>query len=231
MKHKAILFDIDDTLYDSTRQSTLARKNAIEAMIEAGLDVNKKKAEETLAKVIREYGSNYSNHFNKLLKKLGKKPNQRIIAAGIVAYHNTKFTYLHPFEDTLPTLLKLRDMGYKLGVITDGKSMKQWEKLIRLGLQHFFDTVVISEEVGVEKPEKKIFAVACNKLALKPQNCVYVGNHLGKDIAGANNAGMTSVRIMKGKHSETKPKTKTEIPNFEITKLGDLTKLIKNGKI
>ncbi|RLI19572.1 haloacid dehalogenase, partial [Candidatus Bathyarchaeota archaeon] len=103
----------------------------------------------------------------------------------------------------------------------------QWEKIIRLGLHHFFDIVVISEEVGSEKPDTKIFEVALKKLNIEPYEAVYVGDNLETDILGANKAGMISIRILKGKHKEGKPAGKMMKPRYSIKKLSDLLSILK----
>ena len=111
MNHDAIIFDIDDTLYNSTRLSITARGNAIEAMIDAGLPVDRETGTELLAGVIQRLGANSNRHFDELLEAVGVPPNARLIAAGIVAYHNTKPVYLRPFEETIPTLLRVPSGG------------------------------------------------------------------------------------------------------------------------
>jgi len=226
-KIKALFFDIDDTLYDSTLQASLARKNAIKAMIEAGLDVNEEKAMNSLQEIVKKFGSNYSYHFDELLKESGYDPNPRIVAAGVVAYHTTKIAYLVPFPDTIPTLLRLRDLDYKLGIITDGISVKQWEKLIRLGLQHFFHSVIISSDVRREKPDPELFKIAVKNLGCKPEETLVVGDRLDKDISGANKAGMVTVQIIKGKYRERKPRDEFEEPDYIISNLANILDILK----
>ncbi|RLI92324.1 MAG: haloacid dehalogenase [Candidatus Altiarchaeales archaeon] len=226
-KIRALFFDIDDTLYDSTLQANLARESAIKAMIEAGLDVNEEKAMSSLREIVRKFGSNYSYHFDELLKKFGYDPNPRIVAAGVVAYHTTKIAYLVPFPDTIPTLLRLRDLGYRLGIITDGISVKQWEKLIRLGLQHFFHSVTISSDVGREKPDPEIFKIAIKNAGCKPKEAIMVGDRPDRDISGANKVGMVTVQIAKGKYRWVKPRDESEKPDYTISTLADILDILK----
>lgn len=222
MKIKAIFFDIDDTLYDSSLQSDFARRNATKAMMEAGLNIAEDEGVKALENTVQKFGSNYEYHFNELLKKFGYESNPRIIAAGIVAYHTTKIAYLVPFPDTIPTLLRLRDSGYKLGIITDGRAIKQWEKLIRLGLQHFFHVVVISEEANRDKSGKGIFELAARRIGCKPVETLMVGDRIDKDISGAKKAGMTAVQILGGKHINQHPKNSYEEPDYVIQNLSDV---------
>ena len=227
-KIKAVFFDIDDTLYDSTLQAEMVRKNAIKAMIEAGLEIKEEEGLGVLNDIVKKFGSNYQNHFNELLKEFGYDENPRIIAAGIVAYHTTKSAYLVPFPDTVPTLLKLRDLGYRLGVITDGVAVKQWEKLIRLGLQHFFHTVIISGEIKREKPDVVVFNLAAKKVGCLPKEVVMVGDRLDRDILGANKAGMTTVQMVKGKYRSQTPERNGDNPDYVISGLKEILRILEN---
>lgn len=229
-KVKALFFDIDDTLYDSTLQAEMVRRNAIKAMIEAGLNIDEEKCLDALKDIVKKFGSNYQHHFNELLKKFDYDENPRIIAAGIVAYHTTKLAYLVPFADTIPTLLALRERGYKLGIITDGIAVKQWEKLIRLGLQHFFHAVIISEEIKKEKSDPEMFKLAAKKINCNTNEVVMVGDRLNKDILGANKAGMITVQIMKGKYKDQKPESKEEEPDYIISSLREILKVLETRK-
>lgn len=225
-KIKAVFFDIDDTLYDSTLQSDAARRNAVKAMVEAGLDVDEEYGLRMLHTIVERFGSNYEYHFNELLKKLQRGHNPRIIAAGVIAYHTTKIAYLVPHPDTIPTLLKIRDSGYRIGVITDGRAVKQWEKLVRLGLQHFFHTVVISDETSPHKPDSKLFKKALMEAKVKANEAMMVGDRLDKDILGGNKAGMTTVQILKGKHAGEKPKNTLEEPAYVVSNLRDILRIL-----
>lgn len=224
---KAVLFDIDDTLFDSGTLAKMARMNAIKAMIECGLPIkNVQKGYSLLMKIVEKYGSNYDEHFDRLLETLGCTRDPKIIAAGIIAYHDTKLGYIKPNLDVIPTLIALRDEGCKLGIVSNGRSVKQWEKLIRLGLHHFFDAVIISEDVGSEKPQSKIFRVALEELGVKPEETIYVGDDPETDVLGANKAGLISIRMIKQKHEEP-ILNKDMQPKFTITKISELLSIFE----
>ena len=225
-KIKAVFFDVDDTLYDSTLQAETARKNAIKAMIGAGLNLSEQEAMKSLKRIVKKFGSNYPRHFHELLKESGHDNNPHIIAAGLVAYHNTKLTYLVPFRDTVPTLLSLRDRNYKLGVITNGLAVKQWEKLIRLGVQHVFDVVIISKETGLKKPDPEIFRLALKEIGCKPGEAAMLGDRVDRDIAGANEVGMLTVQLMKGRRRNP-PKDPKEEPDYVVPDLRDILDILE----
>lgn len=192
---KAIFFDIDDTLYDTSGFAKLARKAALNMMIDAGLPLNSNEAYNLLREIISQKGSNYDKHFNLLTKTVFGEEKPLLIALGMINYHNVKFALLRPFPKTTSTLINLKSKGYSLGVISNGITIKQWEKLIRLGIHHFFDEVVTSDEVGFEKPHKRIFEVALNKIDCTPKQAVMIGNKFSEDIMGALNAGMSAILV------------------------------------
>jgi putative hydrolase of the HAD superfamily len=227
---KAIFFDIDDTLYDSTKLTTMARQNSIRAMIDSGLpEKDEKKIYNLLNEIIKKHGSNYGKHYDRLLEELGLAPDPKIIAAGVVAYEHTKDGYLRPYPGVIPTLLKLKEK-YMLGIISNGLAIKQWEKLIGLGIHHLFDVVATSEEQGVEKPQKEIFLFAVEKLGISPVDCMIVGDRLDTDILGGNIAGMKTVHLKKGKYGRASPSSEGESPDLEIDEFSEITSFLEQDK-
>ncbi len=224
---KCFLFGIDDTLYDASLQKYLARMNAVRAMIEAGLPVDPETAFNTLKAVVAEYGEDYDKHFDRMLERLGLRVSSRIIAAAVAAYHDTKFAYLRPHPETVPTLIRLREQGCKIGVVSAGNPVKQWEKLIRLGLQHLFHHVVIAKEVGCETLERRVFEEALKTLNSTPEESLFVGCSPSEELAHAKTAGLLTVRVKRGAHRSEKPKAPEEIPDYEVSTLVELFNITK----
>lgn len=186
---RAILFDIDDTLFPSREFSTRARRNAIRAMIGAGMRANEQKALAAHSKIVKKYGSNFSRHFNVLASKFPCSSKERAIAAAIAAYHDTK-TSIHPFPQAHSTLRELKRRGYSLCIASEGKSLKQWDKLIRLSLDNFFARVFITS-----KKSPAFYRACAKKLHLSPKECLMAGNHPKKDFSFAQEAGMNAVLV------------------------------------
>jgi putative hydrolase of the HAD superfamily len=192
---KAVFFDIDDTLYDTSGFAKLARKAALNAMIDAGLPLSHDDAYTLLREIIKEKGSNYDRHLNVLTKRVFGEEKPLLIAIGMITYHNVKFALLRLFPETMSTLIHLKAHSYHLGVISNGLTIKQYEKLVRLGLHHFFDSVVTSQQANVEKPDIAIFEMAMEKMGCKAENSIMIGNSFSDDILGAINAGMSAVYL------------------------------------
>lgn len=120
------------------------------------------------------------------------------------------------YEDVIPCLLELSE--FRLGIISNGDKEQQILKLYKLGILDYFSTIVISSEVGIAKPDKKIFKVACEKAGVNATNCFYVGDSLKTDILPCKEIGMNAIWLNRGKE-------KTELLEIKmIYSLKDLKK-------
>lgn len=216
---KAILFDIDDTLFPSTEFSALARKNAVRAMIDAGLETSEERAHKELDAIVEKYDSNYGNHYGLLASKFKCKDKSHVIAAGIWAYHNTKAS-ISPYPNAAKTLICLREKGYLIAIASEGKAIKQWDKLIRLGIDNLFHRVFVTDS-AVGGKTSKFYSEIAKKLNLSPGSILMVGDNPKKDILPAKKAGMKTVRVAQGKHSGEK-----DIADAKISKIEEIAELL-----
>lgn len=223
---KCVTFDIEDVLYDATQQMSAARLSAVKAMIEAGLPGHVEAAYRTLEGIVSEYGLEYDNHFDKLLERLGLKWSASVVAAGVVAYRRTSPAYLKPYPDTVPSLIRLRDEKYLLGVATKGRAVKQWQKLIQLGLQHLFHAVVVSDEVSSKSVDPTVLRRLMDQLNVQPSETVYVASRLHPEISSANKVNAISVRIRRGEGRIEEPQDEEAKPKYEVSKLSEILKLV-----
>ncbi|MCB9914316.1 MAG: HAD-IA family hydrolase [Planctomycetes bacterium] len=198
-KLDAVFFDIDDTLFPTTEFARSARQNAVRAMIEAGLDLPEALVWAELEEVIAEFSSNYEHHFDHLLKRLRRPHLERlnkalVVAAGVAAYHDTKFREIAPFPDVPELLRDLKRSGVIVGIITHGLTVKQAEKLLRLRLLPHLtqEAIFISEQVGISKPNPKLYSTALATLTLAPSRVMYVGDNPIHDVAPPQSVGMVT---------------------------------------
>lgn len=96
-------------------------------------------------------------------------------------------------EDAADTLRELRRRGLKLGVVTNGGSVRQRRKLAALGLASSFDAILVSEEEGVRKPDAEIFRRALARCGVGAHEALFVGDHPVADVEGAHRAGLKAV--------------------------------------
>ena len=98
-------------------------------------------------------------------------------------------------DDAASCLTGLRANGARLGIITNGELAFQREKIERVGLTLLVDDVVASGELGIAKPDRRIFEHACARFEVRTSDAVYVGDRLETDAIGAARAGLQGVRL------------------------------------
>ena len=227
-----VFFDVDDTLYSTTAFAEEARRNAVQAMIEAGLQIDLEAGVAELGEVVVEFSSNYSGHFGRLLDRLG--PAARggrnpavLVAAGVVGYHRTK-EGLQALPDVKEALATLRRMGVRLGVISAGLQVKQAEKLVRLRLLEYFEplSIFFTDQVGVGKPNPKLFTLACHQSRVDPRRALYVGDRPTHDADPAHLAGMYTVHYTGagGKYASEAPRQPLD---HSISDMRELPRIIE----
>jgi putative hydrolase of the HAD superfamily len=95
------------------------------------------------------------------------------------------------FPDVKPCLEQLS--GIELGIISNGDSSQQRQKLIATEILDRFSVVIISEDVGISKPDEKIFLEACRIAKVSPSECWHVGDNLEADYKGSQSAGLKGI--------------------------------------
>lgn len=229
---RAIFFDIDDTLFSTDEFASTARSNSVDAMLRVGLRHDRKALLREFEEVLQEFGSNYEHHFEKLLDRLPPDSYRGInpailVAAAVVAYHETKFSQLYPFRDVKDVLEQLSTTDVIRGIITAGLKFKQAEKLIRLQLYPYLTprAIFISDQIGISKPNVKLFQRACDDLDVSPPEAMLIGDNPAHDLDPAKSIGMITVRNRRsGKYRDLEGRTK---PDYEIHHFWDLRQILE----
>lgn len=182
---KAVIFDLDNTLIDFLKMKRMSCEAAITSMIDAGLLVEKENALKILFELYDKFGMEDSKIFQKFLKKTQGKIDYKILASGIVAYRKVRSGFLEPYPHVISTLLKIKEKGKKLAIVTDAPKLKAWIRLAAMKLADFFDVVITFDDTQHHKPSSLPFEAALKRLALRPNECLMVGDWPERDIEGA----------------------------------------------
>jgi len=130
--------------------------------------------------------------------------------------------------DVMEVLATIRKGGYKTAIIANGNIIDARNIIASCGLEEYFDVIVISEELGIEKPAKAIFQSALDRLKVEAGNAVMVGNRIDADILGANRMGMKSVWFNWNDRYGEIIGSKEESPDFIIKSLSELPGLLSS---
>jgi len=216
------LFDVDDVLYDATLLKRLARENAVVAMIEAGLPADFELLLRKVDEVVEERGEDYTRHFDDAIAALGLKVDPRVIAAGVIAYHDTKRAFLRPLPRVFRTLLTLRDRGHGLALSSPGSPVKEWEKVIRLGLHHLFEAAWVGE------PDRERLRASLDELGVRGDGCVYVTAR-PEGVDSAKELGMKAVRVRRGKRASEDSSQQSDLEVVSIWEIADRAESLFRG--
>ena len=134
-------------------------------------------------------------------------------------------------EDTIPTLRKLVQDGYRLGLISNAGDDQDVQQLIRgFEISRYFDFILTSAQCSYRKPHPRIFELAIANWYFLPSETVMVGDNLDADIRGAKSAGLYAVWISRraGSSSEDQPRFE---PDASISTLSELPALLDRLQI
>jgi HAD superfamily hydrolase (TIGR01549 family) len=126
---------------------------------------------------------------------------------------------------------ELKQRGYRLALVADGPAGTFQNVLTQHGLHDAFEVMAISELVGCEKPDPRMFLHALEQLQLQPADCcrvVMVGNNLARDIKGANELGFITVWLDWAPRRAKIPADASEKPHYTIKQPLELVALLES---
>ena len=201
---RAVIFDLDNTLVDFMAMKGKAVDAAVQAMIDAGLNLGPAEARSRIDQIYQEKGIEYQTVFDSLLYDIFNKVDYKILSAGIIAYRRAREAALVPYPHVHLTLMSLLKNGLLLGVVTDAPARAAWLRLCGLGFHHIFHAVVTFDDTGVRKPRPEPFQKALELLKIPPSEALMVGDWAERDMVGAANIGMKTVFARYGDTFDTK---------------------------
>lgn len=195
---KAVIFDIDGTLYDWEASIDRALRDVLPEVPTAyrnGLTNRMRQALADYALVVRDGLVVDRKYWLLMVDPVppwrAALPDADSELAQRVAQRYQSLLDAVPFADASPALEALR-VEYALGVLSN--SPRSEETLTRLKFRHYFDAVVAASEPW-RKPHPEAFRRACRALGIAPSEAVYVGDSLSNDVEGALGAGLIPVWV------------------------------------
>jgi len=197
---KDIFFDLDHTLWDFDKNSMLAFKRVFKKFkITIEFDAFLKIYEPINIEYWKKYREDKVSKENLRRGRLIDSFNFFDLIYSTEKIDEIADAYIQelPFDNHLfegaVEILDYLILKYKLHIITNGFEEVQHKKLKNSGIDRYFSTVTTSEEVGLKKPNPKVFLTALNKANSFPTQSVMIGDSLEADILGANNIGMQTI--------------------------------------
>ncbi len=136
---------------------------------------------------------------------------------------NTFPRFALPMPGMLETLQTLQSRGFKCGIITNGQSFQQQAKIDALEIRGLFNTILVSAEVNIKKPDARIYQLALERLGVEANQAWMVGDHIVNDVLGARGAGLMGIWL----RHESRVWEAIEPSNLEIQNLPELLDLLE----
>ena len=238
MNYKLVLIDLDDTLLDYPKTEKEAFRNTFEELgffMESELGNAKK--EEIYEKIKDRYKDVNLQLWKDLEKGAVDKDRlkvvrfEKIIEEFDLKYDPYEMSELYlkklgegifPFEAT-EKLCEYLHSKYKVGIVTNGIKEVQHSRIENSTIAKYIDKIIISDEVGVNKPDKRIFEYAMNYFEIMDKSeVIMIGDSLGADIKGGQNAGIDTCWVnLRNNVNDT-----GIVPKYEVRKLEELFEIL-----
>lgn len=187
---RAVIFDLDDTLHDKTANliAMASFQYTTERLHDLGINAQQWEYDYVEINNIHipkpEAFSRLSQKFQ-LNPSLGKKLLEDFLA---------RFSVLmKPFDGVFETLEWCRAQEIKLGIVTNGADRFQRSKLQGMGFTGMFDAIITSGEIGIKKPDLRIFRTCLDRLEVEPQDVIFIGDDFEADMKPAIQLGMHTI--------------------------------------
>jgi len=197
---RAVTFDVGGTLIKPWPSvghvyAEVAKRHGLEVEAEA---LNRQFARAWAARKKFNYSlADWSELVQQTFAELSPAPPSEQLFNDIYSHFATAAPW-HLFEDVVPCLTKLKSRGLKLGIISNWDN-RLGPLLREMQIDRYFDSIVISDEVGAQKPDPKIFLAAAKQLGTPPESILHVGDSSAEDVAGARAAGLQAILLTRGK--------------------------------
>ncbi len=201
-----VLFDLDDTLHDDTAAYETAAKRVADGIAtERGIDAGR-----LFAAYVAEANGFWKKLSTEHLSTAIHDTRTQLwydalVAAGLDdlalarscadRYNAYRAEVLELSPGALELLIALRERGCKIGIVSNGFSGTHHDKIERLALRAHIDALFLADEMGMVKPDPRVFLHACAVLGAEPARTAMVGDRFDRDITGAHEAGLFTVLL------------------------------------
>lgn len=202
-----ILFDLDDTLFDHTHASRAALAQMHDVHF-PGVAFETFAHEHVRLLEIHHHrflsgeltmDQARAARMRELFSTFGQKIDNAT-ALNIGAEYRREHQNNRRLVDGARELLDALSSKSRLGIVTNNSVAEQMEKLRTLDIGRYFDTLVMSEDVGIAKPDKRIFAIALERMGAKAHETVMIGDSYTNDVIGAVDAGIAAIWFNRAQH-------------------------------
>ncbi len=202
MKHtkpnKALLFDIDNTLVDRDYAFTMYIKDFVKRHQNR---FGSNKYDSVIEEIVQIDDRGRYDRSLFIKKILNVFPGLNMTTDEFWADHKNLPDFVKNEHD-IQEMIKRLSLDFKLAIVSNGSGQMQRKKMKYAGLDSLFNEYFISGEIGIEKPDSKIFTKALDSLICLPEDAVMIGDDIDRDILGAKKIGIKTIMISSAENRE-----------------------------
>ena len=232
MKAKAVLIDLDDTLYEyapCNRVGLAAAREVLGSVFDLPAAEFRGLHDEVRGQLASELRGQAASHnralfFKRMVEEIAASPHPALsdLVRGMYdRYWAAFFERMQPQADALEVLEGLR-VSHSLVLVSNHTTLPQLGKISALGFDGLFDAVVTSEEAGAEKPAARIFEIALEQAGARAEETVMIGDDPETDIAGAAAFGMRTIQTLEFTSKGASPQA-----DRAVRALGEVLQILK----
>jgi putative hydrolase of the HAD superfamily len=201
---KAVIFDLDDTLFDHTTSATRAVRAWVselgvtptDELVARWFEIEQRSFDAWLAGTFTHQGQRRARlqEFLPLIDRPVPSTDDELDNAFDV-FLTWYGRHWAAFPDARPALEVARSNGWRIGVLTNGSTLQQNSKLEQIGLAELVDTVSTSQGLGFSKPAVEAYRLTCEALGVEPAEALMIGDNLELDVLGPRAAGLSAEHL------------------------------------
>jgi len=218
---KAVIFDFDGTLSNRQANAYYLFKDYFKPFFK---DLDETEYEAVLQDLLT-WDSNGTTAVKFRMAPFIKKYENYFKEDDFEAFNQFYYDYMWKYAVLKPEtidVLKALKGKYKLAILSNGQSKSQHDKISHCDMDDYFEEIVVSGDIGINKPKKEIFEIMAEKLGVKCEECVFVGDVFSSDIIGAIKANMVPVWIVGD------PERPSSYKGIRIANISELVKIVES---
>lgn len=225
-KYKAVIFDLDDTLYPEIDYVKSGFK-VVSKYVSKKINIE---CNQVFYKLLELFEQDRKNVFNRLLEPYDI--TNEVIEECIKLYRN-HYPDIKLNEEIGGLLQLLKENKFKIGIITDGRPEGQWNKIKALGLEKYCDYIIVTDELGgieYRKPCEIPYKKMLQELGIQAQEAIYVGDNPAKDFITANKLGIFTIMFKNNKGLYSNLKMSNEyLAKTTVSEIIEIKELLRSA--
>lgn len=228
MKYKAVIFDLFGTLTEEIPRPEYERALSQMATI---VSVPQDDLTRLWYETTEDRGTGslptVEANIEHVCRLLGERPKAAGISAAARIWTDFVRRMLTLRPDTVETLAHLKKAGHKIGLISNcsPEAPVLWPEL---PVAPLVEVAIFSCQAGLMKPDERIYQLACQRLAVSPQDCLYIGDDAAGELPGASQVGMRAVHIRVPREGDQADASAEEWQGPVITSLGGVLRILED---